>query len=819
VATEDPTGSTDTDLNTPDLVSDLAVVKTHTGDATAGGSITYGVEVTNHGPSDSAGPIVVKDTVPDGMTYKSASGAGWTCEVKAGTVTCTSAAGLVDGASRSVDLTFDVADDAGPATVVNNVAVDGPHTDPTPGNDTDSDDTTIVDDANVTVTKSVGVSTVHAGDDVTWTIEVANDGPSTADSISVSDLLPSGVTVVSIAGDGWDCSKASLSCTRPALAPGDAPKITVVTTVGSGVAAGTELSNTATVATSTPGDDRDDNEDDADVTTTTRADLTLVKSHAGTAVAGRTATFDLAVSNLGPSDARGPVTITDQLPAGMSYVSANDAWRCVAAPVSTTGQEVVCTLVSGGPVVAGEDAPGLAMVVDVAPDQSGRTLVNTAAVESATTDPVPGNNTNDDTVTPVDAVDLSITKTHAGPVEVGKALPFVVTVTNDGPSEARDVTITDDLPKGLTFVSAAGADWTCAAGACTLDEPLAPGTTAPPLTIAVTVTPAAYPDVTNVARVTTSSEDVEPDNDSASDKVVVPPKVDLAIVKKLDGTLRVGERGSYALTVTNDGPTADPGVVTVTDRLPAGLTYVSATAGGWSCGAAEQLVTCTRDGSLAVGASETIALTVDVGVAAYPSVVNTATVSSTAVDTDPDDNTSSATAPVAGSAQLAIEKSLENDDDGRAVWSIVVTNEGPTETVAPVVVTDELPKGLRLRSAKGDGWVCAPAGRVVTCTHPGVMPMGQKSEITVATDITVDDGSEIVNVASVEGGDETRGGKVLSDAATVTAPDGQDDRDGTGPDGLLPDTGGTAFWVLLAGLALMLGGAAVVKRPRADRRG
>jgi uncharacterized repeat protein (TIGR01451 family)/fimbrial isopeptide formation D2 family protein len=819
VATEDPTGSTDTDLNTPDLVSDLAVVKTHTGNATAGTSITYGVKVTNNGPSDTAGPIVVEDTVPTGMTYKSVSGTGWSCAEKAGTVTCTHEDGLVDGASRSLDLTFDVAAKAGPATVVNNVAVDGPNADPEPDNDTDADDSTIVDRADVKVTKSAAVSTVHAGNKVTWTIDVSNDGPSDADSIAVSDLLPTGVTVDSISGDGWTCDTAPLSCTRPVLAPGDAPSITVVTTVGSGVAAGTTLTNTASVVTSTPGDDRDDNEDDAVVTTTTSADLELVKSHSGTPVAGTRATFDLAVRNLGPSDAKGPVTIADHLPAGMTYLSATDAWSCLAGPVSASGQDVVCTLVPDASIVAGAKAPTLSMLVDVASDQSGTTLVNTAEVESATTDPVPGNNDDDDTVTPADSVDLSITKTHQGPVEVGKDLPFEVTVANTGPSEAREVTVTDALPKGLTFVSAKGAGWTCAAGACALDEPLAAGATAEPLTITVTVTPAAYPDVTNVASVTTSSHDVEPDNDSASDKVVVPAKVDLAITKKLEGSLRVGERGAYSLTVRNDGPTADPGVVTVTDRLPAGLTYVSATAAGWACGSAEQVVTCTRDGSLAVDASETIALTVDVAAAAYPTVVNTASVTSASVDTDPDDNTSSASARVAGSAVLTIQKSLKAHDAEHATWSIVVANTGPTETVAPVVVTDALPKGLALKAAKGEGWTCAPSGRTVTCTHAGTMAVGQQAELVVDTDVTLTDGSEIVNVASVVGGDESRGGKVMSNGASVTAPDVKDEQDGIGPDGLLPDTGGPAFWLLLAGLALVLGGATMVRRPSGDHRG
>lgn len=819
VATEDPTGSTDDDTNTPDLVSDLQVQKTHVGDATAGRSVTYTVKVTNEGSSDTAGPIVVEDTVPDGMTFASDSSTAWDCDEDTGTVTCTFAGGMVDGDSKSFDLTFDVAPDAGPATVVNNVSVDGPNTDPTSGNNTDSDDTDIVDDADVKVIKSVGVTSVHAGNEVTWTIDVTNAGPSTADSVSVSDALPAGVTVTSIDGTGWTCTKAPLACSRESLAPGAAPTITVVTTVGSGVAEGTRLTNVAEVTTSTPGDDTSDNDDDASVETTTSADMALVKTHTGTPVAGQPFTFTLTATNDGPSDAQGPITIDDHLPVGMSYVSANDAWSCVASPVSNTGQDVICTLVSGGPVVTGTDATALVMRVDVAADQSGRTLVNEAGVESATTDPDTADNDDTDSVTPTDGVDLSIVKSHTGPVEVGKQLSFAIAVHNDGPSEARDVEVEDTLPTGLTFVSASGAGWTCATGSttCTLDAPLAPNADAAPLTVVAEVTPQAYPDVTNVATVSTSSDDADDTNDESSDQVDVPAKVDLSIVKKLSGPLTVGQEGTYSLTVRNDGPTADPGPVTVTDQLPAGLTFVSANAAGWDCAAADQLVTCSRTGTFAIDASDTIDLRVKVGAAAYPRVTNTASVASPSVDVDPDDNTSGVPAPVAGQAQLTIKKTLDSHDGDQAVWKIAVTNQGPTETTAPVVVTDQLPRTLTRQSVKGDGWSCgAGRSRTISCTYAGTLAVGQTATLTVSTRITVDDGSKVTNVASVVGGNTVGGtddGPEVSDDATVRAP--KDEDSGSSDGGLLPDTGGPGWWLLMAAvLGLAVGGSMTVRARR-----
>ncbi|WP_456695174.1 isopeptide-forming domain-containing fimbrial protein [Aeromicrobium sp. P5_D10] len=807
-ATEDPTGATDIDVNTPDLESDLEVEKSHDDDnAIAGESLTYDVLVTNHGPSDTDGPIVVEDTVPVGMTYKSASGTGWTCDEDEGVVTCTHADGLVDDANSTFSLTFDIADDAGPATVTNTVTVDGPNTDPKLPNNSDSDPTVIKDQANIKVAKAASADTVDAGDNVSWTIDVTNDGPSTADVISVVDTLPAGLSVVSISGSGWTCSDSTISCTRATLAPGAAPTITVVTKVGSGVAAGTELTNGVEVSTSTPGDDPDDNDSDDSVEVTTAADMTLAKTHTGTPVAGEPFTFTLTATNDGPSDALAPVTISDTLPVGMTYVSANDAWSCVADAVSAAGQEVLCTLVSTDPLLPGTSAPALAMVVDVAADQSGETLVNQAVVDSDTPDPDTTNNEDDDTVTPTDEVDLSITKSHAGPVEVGTQLKFEVNVKNAGPSEARDVKIDDTLPTGLTFVSAEGDGWTCSddAATCELDEPLAPGASADPITVTVDVTPQAYPTVDNIVEVATSSNDTDDSNDKATDSVVVPPKVDLSVVKELAGKLRVGQQGVYTLTVHNDGTTPDPGPISVTDELPAGLKFVSGTADNWACAANGQKVTCDRDGALAVDATDVIKLTVDVGAKAYPSVTNTAVVSTPSNDIDPVNDKSTIESPVDGSAMLTIDKSLDKQKGDEAVWSIVVTNEGPTETTKAIRVTDKLPKGLKFVSAQGEGWDCSAAGRTVTCDYDGALAVDQSAEIQITTKITVDDGSEIVNVATVEGGNKAAESGVLSDDATAVAPEAE---------GLIPDTGGPALWLLLAGLLGVFGGGVLVTRRR-----
>src|SRR5215216_1125274 len=58
--------------------------------------------------------------------------------------------------------------------------------------------------------------------------------------------------------------------------------------------------------------------------------------------------------------------------------------------------------------------------------------------------------------------DLSIVKTDApDPVSTGGALTYSIQVTNRGPSTATDVVVTDNLPRGVTYVSAESVQGTC----------------------------------------------------------------------------------------------------------------------------------------------------------------------------------------------------------------------------------------------------------------------------------------------------------------------------------------------------------------------
>ena len=97
---------------------------------------------------------------------------------------------------------------------------------------------------------------------------------------------------------------------------------------------------------------------------------------------------------------------------------------------------------------------------------------------------------------------------------------------------------------------------------------------------------------------------------------------DLFIAKTHVNPFVVGANGTYSIALGNNGLTS-VGPITVTDTLPATVTFVSAAGTGWTCVAAGRVVTCTTTSSLP-GA---ITVTVVPGVDAAPSVTNNAAVS------------------------------------------------------------------------------------------------------------------------------------------------------------------------------------------------
>jgi uncharacterized repeat protein (TIGR01451 family) len=231
----------------------LAITKGGSPDpVTAGTNLTYSITASNNGLVD-LDTAAVRDTLPPSTTFVSlAPPAGWTCTMPAvgatGTVDCST---TTMPAASSAAFTLVVA--VSPATAPGNITNEAFFDSSVGGRDTTistSVSTQVIVSADLSITKSDTPDPVAAGSNITYTINVANPGPSNAASVTLSDTIPASTTFVSVVpAAGWSCSGTStITCSIASMSPGTASfQLTVKTGLG---AAGTTVSNTATVSSS-----------------------------------------------------------------------------------------------------------------------------------------------------------------------------------------------------------------------------------------------------------------------------------------------------------------------------------------------------------------------------------------------------------------------------------------------------------------------------------------------------------------------------------------------------------------------------------------
>ena len=260
----------------------------------------------------------------------------------------------------------------------------------------------------LSVTKSTETEAPTPGKPYSYTIVVSNDvgdGVSAAYLVEVQDSVPDGVIVDAatisngggLAGEGPDGGGAIAWLLDGPIAPGDSVTLTYEAMLPSSAKSGS-FTNVVDIPSyssfPTHGDPYDD-VDPAEATVEVGdsfADLSIVKTPSGSATPGSTWTFTMAVSNLGPSDAEGPISVVDELPAGMTFLSEGADWTCFPY-----GQTVYCAYFDD--LAAGASAPDLRVTVEIAATPTTATYRNIASVESLTEDPNPGNNESGATVT------------------------------------------------------------------------------------------------------------------------------------------------------------------------------------------------------------------------------------------------------------------------------------------------------------------------------------------------------------------------------------------------------------------------------------
>ena len=637
----DPSNNSDSASVTVLGTADLSIDKTGTVNPTQGGPDTYTLTVANPGP-DTAQGVVVNDSLPSQFTATSATGGGFTCTLPGGaggTVACTLATLAPTGTSPvQITITGTLAAGSAGQSIADAATVGSNTADPDLTNNTATFNQLVGPVADVAIAKvaflSDGVTPVtnplQVGNTFIYRLTVTNHGPSAATGVTVTDPLPTGITAGTPLPTGC-AGTTTVTCSLGTIASGATPT-TIDLTVSVGAnAANTAPANTATVSSSTPDPDSTDNSSSATVGVGNVANLSLAKTALPDAAnVGDTVTFNYAVTNSSPGGETGAgstglgttgAVITDPLPPGIQFVSSTS---CTQA-----GGTVSCTL---GPVAENQTVTA-SFVGLVLPGFAGTVITNTAHVATAAAagfpalpDLDPSNNTNAAAVTVNPQADLSLTKTVSDPnPSTDDEVQYTLTAHNAGPNDATGVTIHDSLPAGLDFLDASpGCDNQSGTVICDIGT-LATGDSASVTIDARTTAAISGTVVGNLATVSANELDPTPANNQAAATISVRPLVDLKLTKVASNpTPAAGGPVTYTLTLTNSGPSTATGV-TLTDPLPSGLSFLSASAGQGSCGAFGQTVTC-RLGSLAPGGTAIAIVTVLVAASdGGASVQNTAT--------------------------------------------------------------------------------------------------------------------------------------------------------------------------------------------------
>lgn len=668
-------------------IADVRVTKSDSPDPViAGEELFYTVTVSNDGPDEAVGVVVVDD-LPDEVQFLDVEEAdpGIDCTYDSSThrVTCT-AGDLANGESTSFVIKTRVLSDTveaendGTLRIENAVSASAASVDDDLSNNSDTEQTFVQERADLKVSKVCKPDDeLPAGETGVCTIYVDNLGPSSARDVVLTDanLSDGGFTIGDITASQGTCAapvNGVVTCQLGDLAAAS-PTETGRATVAIEVSAteDVDINDVATVTSPTPDPDGSNNQATETISVMAVSDLSVTKTGPATAVAGTDITYALTLTNGGPSTARG-VVIDDWLSAGVQILSVSTGGGAATCNAGVPGDADRPTTCSFGTLAPGANRT-MTISVHILPEFLGA-LHNDARVTSPTFDGDLADNL-DTVVTDVTAsADLSIVKSDSpDPVLAGNLLTYTLVITNGGPSTAIDVSIEDDLPAGTVFMD--GVDGN-GATVCALVQPdsvvcdlgdMAPGTSQT-VYITVEVDP-SLPDTTvlsNTATVSSATPDPDPTDNSDTEATNVDTAADLWIDKQ--ATQRSGNPApvvTYTLVVHNDtgcetdaqstptpncgtGGPSDARNVVVVDTLP--LTYkkfvVQYVSPQCTYSKATHKVTCTS-ATLPAGASVTFVIEGQVN-GSVGTILNSATVSSSTPDPTPGNNTNAASIVVKG---------------------------------------------------------------------------------------------------------------------------------------------------------------------------
>jgi uncharacterized repeat protein (TIGR01451 family) len=707
-------------------------------------TVVFTIDATNYGPTQATG-IEISDVLPVGLTID-LGGTSVTQGSYAGGVWTVGSLNRYATATLTLAATVDIGTNSQTLT---NTALLLPftQTDGNPANNTGSAEIRI-GGTDLRITKTANTLYPAPGSNVTFSIRAFNLGPNASGGIQVTDLLPAGLVYQSHStGSGtyndltglWDVGTLNV---------GSGALLTLTATANGNP--GDMLTNSATLWASDQPDTTPGNNTESVDLLLGGLDINVVKSVDQPApTSGSSIVYSLTATNNGPNRATG-LQLNDLLPAELTYTGSTGDGVYTAG----TGLWDIGTLNSGATAT-------LSINADVQNGFAGASVLNSVSVTALDQPDVDSSNDSAEIVIKIDGTDLTLTKvilTNPTPSE-GDTVTFRLEVTNNGPTDATNLNITDLLPPGLSYIgngnntqyrSSAGTSYSKSDGVWVVGDLAVSAMIW--LEIDATVdSGSSGTTITNVAFITeVDQEDPIPADNVANASISI-DGVDLTLLKTVDNpTPNVGETVTYTMTVTNNS--LDPATtVQVTDLLPPEVLYLSDDGGGsYDTDPLSLTYGVWTVGTVAAGAS--VSLSIDVEVRNEDShLVITNTASITAMDqADPNTTDNSAFADITVNASdISIIKTVDNAtpaEGGTITYTITASNLGSNPATG-VEVEDILPGQVTLVTS-------TPSAGSYSTGIWFIGPLAGNGTATLTIEVTVNPftaGSTITNTATLTG--------------------------------------------------------------------
>ena len=537
--------------------SDLSITKSVNATAVNyGDSVKWTLVISNNGP-DNATDVKVSDVLPEGFSYLNSTLPKGTYSNGVFDI------GNLNVGERIVINIFSKVIATGEYTNIANIS----------SNEHDFDLTNNKDDASILVYQASDLSVAKYvsekepvyGDTIIWTIVVSNNGPDTAHGIVVTDLLPDSLVWIEDNSKGSYNPKTGIWNINQ-LAADESVTLNIECRVnGTGT-----IQNNVSVSAREHDCNQTNNHANESIEVEKFVDVSIVKSTDNSSPNyGDLIKWTLVISNSGPDKAT-DVYVEEKLPKSLillNYTASKGFYD--------EGIWAMCCLNKG-------DVETLEIICRV--NGTGK-IDNSVSIYANENDLNPKNNHAEASIDVPLTVDLEVVKkvNNANPL-ITDEITWMISVKNNGPDTATGVVLHDVLGKDLTVLRFKSSKGDFANGQWNIGS-LAKGKTE---YLNITCISKAVGKITNHAEAVSNEHDMDETNNFDDATVNVKPVSDLSIVKSANvTTVNYGDLIKWTLTASNKGPNTATGV-TVTDKLPKGLTVVSASGkyynGVWKIG-------------------------------------------------------------------------------------------------------------------------------------------------------------------------------------------------------------------------------------------